>query len=152
MRRYRQKTKVVEAVEARQCTVENIEELLRLLAWCNGYIREEEIIGNTISVRTSKGIMRCEQDDWIIKSVNGEFYSCASDIFRETYEPVDLDISHDTLAEDAYVKGKMEAFEAAAVIAETQSPHHAACGLRLARTLRDEATKFADAARITKEE
>lgn len=27
-------------------------------------------------------------DDWIIKGVNGEFYSCKPDIFEKTYEAV----------------------------------------------------------------
>lgn len=38
-------------------------------------------------IETLEGRMVCEPGDWIIKGVNGEFYSCKPDIFEKTYEP-----------------------------------------------------------------
>lgn len=32
--------------------------------------------------------VRVYDGQWIIKGVKGEFYPCADDVFRETYEPV----------------------------------------------------------------
>lgn len=39
-----------------------------------------------LHVQTLEGIMRCRPGDWVIKGVAGEFYPCAADIFRATYE------------------------------------------------------------------
>jgi len=36
-----------------------------------------------------EGNMNVSPDDWIIKGVKGELYLCKSDIFAETYEPVE---------------------------------------------------------------
>lgn len=42
-----------------------------------------------VRIRTLEGEMRGEVGDWIIRGVNGEFYSCKPDIFEKTYEPAD---------------------------------------------------------------
>ena len=39
-------------------------------------------------ITTLEGIMRANVNDYIIKSVNGEFYTCKPDIFEKTYEAV----------------------------------------------------------------
>jgi len=39
-------------------------------------------------IPTLEGDMICNQGDWIIKGVKGEFYPCKSDIFDISYEPV----------------------------------------------------------------
>lgn len=41
-----------------------------------------------IRIPTLEGEMRCDNLDWIIKGVNGEYYPCKSDIFNKTYETV----------------------------------------------------------------
>lgn len=38
---------------------------------------------------TLEGDMLAQENDWIIKGVQGEFYPCKPDIFEATYEPVD---------------------------------------------------------------
>lgn len=40
-----------------------------------------------IKIPTLEGTMDGNVGDWIIKGVNGEFYSCKPDIFEKTYEP-----------------------------------------------------------------
>lgn len=46
-----------------------------------------DIIG--LKINTLEGIMLAVQDDYIIKGIQGEFYSCKPDIFHATYEKVD---------------------------------------------------------------
>ena len=72
-------------VEARQLTVENIEELEQ---WCNGSIKGIRLSKNewVIDIQTLEGEMRADIDDWIIQGVKGEFYPCKDEVFRETYE------------------------------------------------------------------
>lgn len=39
-------------------------------------------------IKTLEGEMKVNEDDYIIKGVNGEFYPCKPDIFEQTYEIV----------------------------------------------------------------
>lgn len=43
----------------------------------------------TLEIVTLEGIMTASPGDYIIKGVNGEFYPCKPDIFRETYEYIE---------------------------------------------------------------
>ncbi|WP_121605524.1 hypothetical protein [Virgibacillus sp. Bac332] len=40
-------------------------------------------------IETLEGTMTANEGDYIIKGVNGEFYPCKPDIFKQTYELVD---------------------------------------------------------------
>lgn len=40
-------------------------------------------------IPTLEGEMLVSMGDWIIKGVNGEFYTCKPDIFTKTYEPAE---------------------------------------------------------------
>lgn len=40
-------------------------------------------------IETLEGNMHADFGDWIIKGVQGEFYSCKPDIFEATYEEVE---------------------------------------------------------------
>ena len=42
-------------------------------------------------VETLEGQMRGNPGDWLITGVKGEQYFCKDDIFRITYEPVDME-------------------------------------------------------------
>lgn len=44
----------------------------------------------TIKIKTLEGIMTAQQGDWIIKGVKGEIYPCKDEIFKATYEFVNL--------------------------------------------------------------
>lgn len=39
-------------------------------------------------IPTLEGDMVAQENDWIIKGVNGEYYPCKPDIFYKTYEKV----------------------------------------------------------------
>ena len=43
---------------------------------------------NTLTIETLEGDMLARIGDFIIKSIDGEFYPCKPDIFEKTYEPV----------------------------------------------------------------
>jgi len=40
-----------------------------------------------LEIKTLEGVMRADEDDWILHGVKGEFYPCKPDIFEATYEP-----------------------------------------------------------------
>lgn len=42
----------------------------------------------TGEIETLEGIMKVNENDYIIKGIRCEFYSCKPDIFEETYEKV----------------------------------------------------------------
>ena len=42
-----------------------------------------------IEIKTLEGTMTASEGDFIIKGVQGEFYPCKPDIFKQTYEPVE---------------------------------------------------------------
>lgn len=42
-----------------------------------------------LKILTLEGEMRCEEGDYIICGVQGEFYPCKPDIFEATYEGVE---------------------------------------------------------------
>lgn len=44
---------------------------------------------NYLEIETLEGTMTAREGDWIIRGVQGEFYPCRADIFRETYEVVE---------------------------------------------------------------
>jgi len=39
-------------------------------------------------IKTLEGVMRANENDYIIQGVKGELYPCKPDIFEMTYEPV----------------------------------------------------------------
>ena len=43
---------------------------------------------NDLTISTLEGAMNASKGDFIIKSINGEFYPCKPDIFHKTYEAV----------------------------------------------------------------
>lgn len=52
-------------------------------------------------ISTLEGDMTGNIGDWLITGVNGEAYPCKDDIFRKTYEPVDV---VETLVQEALEK------------------------------------------------
>jgi hypothetical protein len=42
----------------------------------------------SLMIKTSEGVMRASQGDWIIFGIKGELYPCKPDIFEATYEAV----------------------------------------------------------------
>ena len=79
---YRKKPVVIEAV---QWTGDNATEIAEFSKGSKRYIEFE---GNICRIQTLEGIMTAKLYDYIIKGVQGEFYPCKPDIFKETYEEV----------------------------------------------------------------
>lgn len=38
-----------------------------------------------LRIKTLEGVVIAQENDWIIKGINGEFYPCKPDIFKKTY-------------------------------------------------------------------
>ena len=84
LKKYRKKPVTIEAVQL------NIHNVREVAAWCGadwGYT-----FGSTepdaLDIHTLEGTMAAYIGDYIIKGVQGEFYPCKPDIFKETYEAV----------------------------------------------------------------
>ncbi len=89
--KYRKKPVVIEAVQLRwdtwseMCDHAGVGRLLD-----NKPQGVEGLPNNAIGmdIPTLEGLMRADENDWIIKGVKGEIYPCKPDIFEATYEPV----------------------------------------------------------------
>jgi len=44
---------------------------------------------NMLAIQTLEGLLFAQVGDYIIKGIQGEFYPCKPDIFKETYESYD---------------------------------------------------------------
>lgn len=75
-------------VEVCQWTGHNPEEMM---TFCAGAAHDIYDMGSyySLNIKTLEGNMRAEPGDYIIKGVQGEFYPCKPDIFKETYETID---------------------------------------------------------------
>lgn len=81
MPRYRKKPIEIEAI---QWTGQNLNKIVQSNFSKYGYVNnKKEIIIQTFNSNVEANI-----NDWIIKGIKGEFYSCKPDIFEATYEPV----------------------------------------------------------------
>lgn len=76
---YRKKPVTIEAV---QFTGDNEKEIIDFVG-CKLYTN----YGN-IYIPTLEGIIRAKPGYYIIKGVKGEFYPCAEEVFKETYEEI----------------------------------------------------------------
>ena len=79
--KYRKKPVVIEALELK----DNMSIQVQVAKWCSGKLAQD----GKIYIETLEGTMTASIGDFIIKGVNGEFYSCKPDIFEMTYEKVD---------------------------------------------------------------
>ena len=70
-------------IEAIQWTGENI---IELLDWGQGKILWDDM--DNLYVETSEGMIKANINDFVIKSSEGEFYPCKSDIFKK-YDRID---------------------------------------------------------------
>jgi len=90
MKKYKKKPIAIEAVQLIESN-----NLLEISKWCGFGV--SRTIGNKnvyskkwIEIETLEGVMRANYKDWIIKGVSGEFYSCKPEIFKATYEEVEI--------------------------------------------------------------
>ena len=82
--KYRKKPVVIEAV---QWNGNNLREILNFMKdkQPNYYEDDEQKL---LTIQTLEGNMIASVGDYIIKGVQGEFYPCKPDIFKQTYEVV----------------------------------------------------------------
>ncbi|GGH46007.1 hypothetical protein GCM10008014_08390 [Paenibacillus silvae] len=84
-------------VEARMLVNER-EKIAAAIEWVNDIDMSTSAFGRNacidsaierggVEITTLEGTMLARFGDYIIKGVNGEFYSCKPDIFAKTYEP-----------------------------------------------------------------
>lgn len=78
--KYKKKAVVIEAV---QYSVDKINDIV-------DFVGEENVLidldGARTFIRTLDGDMPVSEGDYVIKEVNGGFYTCKPDIFEKTYE------------------------------------------------------------------
>ena len=85
--KYRKKPVVIEAVQFKD-TEESILELSEL-GLDPVRIDYADLSNPLLKIETLGGLMIATEGDYIIKGVQGEFYPCKHDIFKETYEKVE---------------------------------------------------------------
>lgn len=88
MAKYRKKPVVIEAVQLTWANWNEVCDFVTPEYFMEGFNPngDPNVIG--LKIKTLEGVMEAQQDDYIIKGVNGEFYPCKPDIFRKTYEEV----------------------------------------------------------------
>lgn len=91
MAKYRKKPVIVEARKFETNNEADSLNINTLVLWMNqgSPIMRAWHNGTDIYIETMEGQLKASVGDWIIRGVNGEFYSCKPDIFEKTYEPVD---------------------------------------------------------------
>ena len=78
--KYRKQPVVIEAIRFIGSNYEEIREFIGQNILCSD---------SSIVIPTLEGDMVAQKGDYIIKGVQGEFYPCKPDIFKETYEKVE---------------------------------------------------------------
>ena len=79
--KYRKKPVVVEAVQWNSNNHKEVIDFAENKIWFDA-------LGN-IWIATLEGDMVAKKGDYIIKGVQGEYYPCKPDIFKETYEELE---------------------------------------------------------------
>ena len=87
MNKYRKKPVVIEAIELKN-TQESILECLNFIG-DNTSLTTRQTFEEGIFIGTLEGTHLASFGDYIIKGVQGEFYPCKPDIFKQTYEKVE---------------------------------------------------------------
>ena len=92
--KYRKKPVIVEAVKWTGLNLEEIKNFVDESLLYNIYDGAWEVgeapVTVDMQIRTLEGNMSVSVGDYIIKGVQGEFYPCKPDIFKETYETVSM--------------------------------------------------------------
>ena len=78
--KYRKKAVIVEA------KMFIIGSFVDVAEWCNGRIIYDGKRVDNMRIDTLEGEMTAQRGDFIIQGVQGEFYPCKPDIFKQTYE------------------------------------------------------------------
>ena len=88
VRSFRKKPVIIEAIQfSDELNSKEVQEFLKDTGW--------NYQDGMLMIKTLEGKMFAKKGDWIIKGVKGEFYPCKPDIFKETYEEVKPNSSHE---------------------------------------------------------
>ena len=85
--RYRKKPVEIEAMLLTWESVPEVEAWIG--AGCKGHYDPTGKLDG-FAIATLEGVMLANLGDWIIRGVKGEFYPCKPDIFKASYEVVEL--------------------------------------------------------------
>jgi len=87
--KYRKKPVVIDAVQLTQENVVKVCEFARVGRLMDGDPQMSVTNGQLeLFIPTPEGVMKANENDWIVRGVKGELYSVKPDIFESTYEPV----------------------------------------------------------------
>lgn len=86
MQKFRKKPVIVEATQLINNEFRSLDDIP--LSDCKHWRTGRDEKGFYVIIPTLEGDMRADNNDWIIKGVNGEYYPCKPDIFEKTYEQV----------------------------------------------------------------
>lgn len=110
MAKFKKKPVVIEAVQLRWDTWPEMCEFANVGYLSKGQPEGEMGPNNSIGllIPTLEGTMMAQENDWVIKGVNGELYPCKPDIFEKSYEAVQEDIPCELPTIDPEVKKVLE--------------------------------------------
>lgn len=89
MKEYRKKPVVIQAMHydgTRKCAHD-------IMAWLGEHGKlmiRHELGEHYLYIKTMEGEMHVSPGDYVIRGVQGEFYPCKPDIFKETYDEVEV--------------------------------------------------------------
>jgi hypothetical protein len=86
MQQFRKKPVVVEATQLINNEFRSLDDIP--FSDCRDWRTGRDEKGFYVIIPTLEGDMRADNNDWIIRGVNGEYYPCKPDIFEKTYEKV----------------------------------------------------------------
>ena len=100
--KYRKKPVIIEAVIWTGNNIDEVKELAK------SAVENIIFVNNNLYIETLEGNMNVSVGDYIIKGIEGEFYPCKPDIFKETYETVSMVSDNDrtTVPMSQYIKLK----------------------------------------------
>ena len=82
--KYRKKQGEIEAIQFKRNEFEDIDKFTNGKAF--NFRTERSMNGNSYcDIKTSAGTITAAEGDYIIKGVDGDFYTCEPDIFEKTY-------------------------------------------------------------------
>lgn len=93
-----------------------------IASWCDGRVCSAGHIDEKVWIEmdASKGVMRADYGDYIIKGVDGEFYPIKEELFKKTYERTSPNIDKDNIILQA-TRGMQAGLEA--WLKEMLAPH-----------------------------
>ena len=88
--KFRKKPVVIEAFKVVDACYHAENKWDDLPSWIKNAYQDGIILflSDGVKIKTLEGMMKGNDDDWIIQGVNGELYPCKPDIFEKTYERV----------------------------------------------------------------